>query len=291
MIQDKQFVIIGLGLMGGSYAMGLTQHGCGVLAIDQDPAAIRYATENGLILQGGPPAEAQHLLSGADVIVLALYPNQILPWLQAHRGFFKPGALLTDLAGVKSCFVAEAQELLAPWHEFIPCHPMAGREVSGVQNASSKIFKGANFLLTPTARNTQTGLELAHEMAMALGFGRVTQLSCQQHDEIIGYVSQLTHAIAVSLMNANNDPLLPDVTGDSFRDLTRIANMNAPLWSELFLANAPALAHQIDLFSATLGQLRALLEAGDGPGLEKMFQQSTQRRQLFSRRDSQPPSA
>ncbi len=286
MMQDKTFLIVGLGLMGGSYAKGLTKQGCQVLAIDQDPEAIRYATENGIIAEGGSPDEAPALLARADAIVLALYPRQIIPWLQAHRAQFKPGALVTDLAGVKSCFVAEAQELLAPWHEFIPCHPMAGREKSGVQNADETIFHGANFLLTPTAKNTQSGVDFAEELATTLGFKRITRLSPARHDEIIGYVSQLTHAIAVSLMNANDDPLLPDVTGDSFRDLTRIANMNAGLWSELFLANAPALTREIDQFTASLAQLRTALAAGDGPALEAMFRQSTQRRQQFGNREN-----
>ena len=289
MTLDKHFLIVGLGLMGGSYAKGLSQKGYAVSALDQNPAAIAFALENGLIGKGGGASSAEALLFDADYVVLALYPEDVVPWLQANRGFFKPGALITDLAGVKSCFVEKAQEILSPWHEFIPCHPMAGRELSGVQNANESIFHGANFLVTPTARNTTTGLEFAHQLAKTLGFGRVTEISPTHHDQIIAYVSQLTHAIAVSLMNANSDPLLPDVTGDSFRDLTRIANMNAPLWSELFLSNAPALTQQIDLFLQSLQGLRTLLVSGDKAGLEEMFCQSTLRRQSFSRREEDKP--
>ncbi len=288
MTDNMRFLIVGLGMMGGSYAMGLSKQGQWVAAIDQNPEAIAYALEKGLIQAGGTEGDTIRLLAEADCIILAFYPKDILPWLRQYRAHFKPGALITDLAGVKSCYVDEAQNLLAPWHELVPCHPMAGREVSGVQNADETIFHGANFLVTPTRSNTQTGLDFAHWLAGVLGFGRVTQLSCEQHDRIIGYVSQLTHAIAVSLMNANNDPLLPDVTGDSFRDLTRIANMNAELWSELFLSNADTLIDEIDTFTATLQNLRAKLAKGDKEALQELFCQSTQRRLRFGKRQAAP---
>ncbi len=285
MTKDKRFLIVGLGLMGGSYAMGLSNAGYIVDGLDENADSVQYALEHKLVQKAGNSTQAQELLSCADYIVLSLYPGAILPWLRENRAFFKPGALITDLAGVKGCFVKEAQTLLAPWHEFIACHPMAGREVSGVQHANANMFHGANFLITPTEQNTQSGVEFAHQLAKTLSFGHITEISVTHHDEIIAYVSQLTHAIAVCLMNANDDPLLPEVTGDSFRDLTRIANMNAPLWSELFLANSPALLRQIDLFSHSLQTLRARLEEGDKQGLAELFETSTKRRLDFGARD------
>lgn len=286
MNENSTFLIVGLGLMGGSYAMGLTKKGYRVTAIDKNPASLAFALEHGLIAEGadtGSPAAPAALLARADVIVLALYPKDILPWLREHLPYFKPGALVTDLVGVKTCFVPEAQSLLAGKHEFIPCHPMAGREVSGVENADDGIFKNANFLITPTAANTAAGVAFAHKFAETLGFARVTELTIQDHDQMIGYVSQLTHAIAVSLMNANADPRLPEVTGDSFRDLTRIADINAGLWSELFFANKSALVQEIDEFTACLEQLKACLETGDQAGLCRLFEQSSQRRRQFKK--------
>ncbi len=285
MTKDKRFLVVGLGLMGGSYAMGLSKAGFAVDGLDEDHATLEYALANKIVQNAGDAKQAPALLSKADYIVLSLYPTAILPWLQAHRAYFKPGALLTDLAGVKGCFVHEAQTLLAPWHEFIACHPMAGREVSGIQNAADTLFHGANFIITPTERNTKSGLEFAHELAGILHFGHITEISPEHHDEIVAYVSQLTHALAVCLMNANSDPQLPEVTGDSFRDLTRIANMNAPLWSELFLANAPALLRQIDRFSNSLQELRECLLQNDKSGLVSLFENSTRRRLDFGARD------
>lgn len=281
---NTNFIIIGLGLMGGSYALGLSRAGYPVTALDTNPDSLAWALEHGLIQQGAAPGtpEAALLLGKADCVVLALYPADIVPWLHQHKSLLKPAALVTDLAGVKGCFVDEAQALLAPQHEFIPCHPMAGREVSGVQNANTAMFTKANFIITPTKHNTPKAIAFAEALANTLGFARITQLSVQEHDAMIGYVSQLTHAIALSLMNANDDPRLPDVTGDSFRDLTRIADMNDALWSELFLANAPALLQEIDDFTACLQTLRSRLASGDAQGLRQLMQQSTKRRREFN---------
>lgn len=282
--EGKTFLIVGLGMMGGSYAMALTRQGYAVDALDRNPFSLEWALENGLIRRGGSEAEAGPLLAEADVIVLALYPWDILPWLEAHKPFFKKGALVTDLAGVKGSIVPAAQALLAPDFEYIPCHPMAGREKSGVQYADEAIFHGANFLITPTGHNTPAAVAFARELAGLLGFGRVTELSVEEHDRMIGYVSQLTHAIAVSLMVANDDERLPEVTGDSFRDLTRIADINAELWSGLFLANVPALTEEIDTFIACLQRLRGYLAAEDATALQEMMAQSAERRQLFNNR-------
>ena len=281
---DATFLVVGLGLMGGSYAMGLQKQGYTVTAIDRDEDTIQWALAQGMINRGATtPEQAQALVKEADRILLALYPKDILPWIQQNLCFFKQGVLLTDLAGVKSCFVNEAQAIVGTKGEFIPSHPMAGREVSGVQNASDAIFKGANFIITPTSKNTPQGIEFAHNLATSLGFGKITQLSIEEHDTMIGYVSQLTHAIAVCLMNANGDPILPQVTGDSFRDLTRIADINGELWSELFLSNAPALVQEIDAFTNCLQALKGYVEQGDKDGLKEMFAISSERRRRFNK--------
>lgn len=288
------FCIIGLGLMGGCYAMGLSKQGYRVTALNRSGGSLEWARNAGIIAEGAltalnrPTEESFRLLGEADTVIIALYPDDILAWLRTHRAHLKKGALVSDLAGVKGCFVPEAQALLAPDFEFIPCHPMAGREVSGVQNANDAIFRGANFLITPTEQNTPQSIAFARDLAGLLGFARVTELSVEEHDRLIGYVSQLTHAIAVSLMNANSDPRLPEVTGDSFRDLTRIADINAELWSELFLANAGALTEEIDIFTGCLQELRVCLAKGDKAGLVELFETSGRRRREFRRKE---PSA
>lgn len=280
---DKMnFCIVGLGLLGGSYAMALTEKGHTVTAVDVRGEAIDWARRRGIITEGATVG-FEPLLERADAVVICLYPDVAAPWLREHQKHFKPGVLITDVCGVKGHYVDEVQSFLREDAEFIACHPMAGREVSGVEYADCVMFRVANFLITPTAKNTRRGIAFAHALADDLGFARVTELTCAEHDKVIGYVSQLTHAIAVSLMNANDDPHLVDYTGDSFRDLTRIAKINDKLWSELFFANREVLCDEIDAFTASLLDLREKLATGDEAGLRALFVKSTERRRLFDK--------
>lgn len=280
---DKMnFCIVGLGLLGGSYAMALTEKGHTVTAVDVRGEAIDWARRRGIITEGATVG-FEPLLERADAVVVCLYPDIAALWLREHQKHFKPGVLITDVCGVKGHYVDEVQSFLREDAEFIACHPMAGREVSGVEYADCAMFRVANFLVTPTAKNTRRGIAFAHALADDLGFARVTELTCAEHDKVIGYVSQLTHAIAVSLMNANDDPHLVDYTGDSFRDLTRIAKINDKLWSELFFANREVLCDEIDAFTASLLDLREKLAAGDEAGLRALFVKSTERRRLFDK--------
>ena len=280
---DKMnFCIVGLGLLGGSYAMALTEKGHTVTAVDLRGEAIDWARRRGIITEGATDG-FEPLLERADAVVVCLYPDIAAPWLREHQKHFKPGVLITDVCGVKGHYVDEVQSFLREDAEFIACHPMAGREVSGVEYADCAMFRVANFLITPTAKNTRRGITFAHALADDLGFARVTELTCAEHDKVIGYVSQLTHAIAVSLMNANDDPHLVDYTGDSFRDLTRIAKINDKLWSELFFANREVLCDEIDAFTASLLDLREKLATGDEAGLRALFVKSTERRRLFDK--------
>ena len=174
--------------------------------------------------------------------------------------------------------------MLRPDVEFIAAHPMAGREVSGVQNSDDSIFHGANYVVTPSEKNTPEAIALCEELGWTLGFARVATLSPEQHDEIIAFVSQLTHCIAISLMTCQKTEHLEDYTGDSFRDLTRISRLNDEMWSELFLLNREALLHQMNLFEKELDRLRHMLETGDREGLREMMRYSTSRRALFDKK-------
>lgn len=263
--------------------MGLTGAGYTVTAVDVRPEAIRYALEKGIIAAGAVEDFAP-LLAGADAVVLGLYPHALVDWLRNNQKHLKPGTLLMDVCGVKSGVVEEIQGFLRPDAEFIASHPMAGKEVSGVEHADCAIFKPANFIIVPTEKNTPRGLAFARGLAETLGFAHITQLTCAEHDKMIGYVSQLTHAIAVSLMNANDNTHLAEYTGDSFRDLTRIARINDKMWAELFLWNKENLISEIDQFSGALNEMRNALVADDREKLEEMFRLSTQRRAAFDKK-------
>ena len=281
--KDMDILIVGLGLMGGSYARALTAQGYRVFAINSDPDAIDYALEQGF-LAGGAASPDPALIGKADLVIFGLYPGVFLEWIAENGQYFKTGAILTDVTGVKGCIVDAVQAMLRPDVEFIAAHPMAGKEVSGVQNSDPAIFRNANYVVTPTAKNTEAAIALCEDLGRTLGFANISRLTPDEHDDMIAFVSQLTHCIAICLMTCNPNDRLQDYTGDSFRDLTRIARLNDEMWSELFLKNRIPLLRQMALFEKELANLRFLLAVGDREGIRSMMRASTARRALFDKK-------
>ncbi|MBQ9121684.1 MAG: prephenate dehydrogenase [Clostridia bacterium] len=281
--QDTKILIVGLGLIGGSYAIALKKKGYTVSAITKEDSSVQYALEHGIVDYATTNVE-EALVREADLVIFALYPHVFLEWIKSYQHLFRPGTVITDVTGVKSCIVYDIQNILRKDVEFISAHPMAGRESSGVENSTDKIFENANYIVVPTDKNTPEAIELCKELGWILGFRRVTQLSPEEHDKMIGFLSQLTHCIAVSLMCTNDDPLLCEYTGDSFRDLTRIAKINENMWSELFMLNQNILLEQMDAFIAEIGKFRSLLANGDAEGMREMMRCSTERRIQFDKK-------
>lgn len=280
--KDKKILIVGLGLIGGSYAEGFTRKGYEVGAITRSRKSVDFALEKGIIASGTTEVTRDYV-SRFDIIIFALYPHIFIEWLEKYQDYIKPGALLTDVTGVKVSVVYKVQEMLRGDLEFIGAHPMAGREVYGVENADCRIFNGANYIVTPTGANTPEAIETCRQIGEVLGFARISQLSPERHDEMIGFLSQLTHCIAVALMNCKESHHLVDFTGDSFRDLTRIARINEEMWSELFLLNRDELLSQMDLFTEEFAKLRDAVRDGDTDTLKRMMQTSTLRRSYFDK--------
>ncbi len=195
----------------------------------------------------------------------------------------KSGAIVTDVTGVKGGVVCDVQNALRKDVEFIAAHPMAGRECSGVENAKAEIFEGANYIVVPTEKNTQEAIELCKDLGRELGFKHISELSVKQHDEMVGFLSHLTHCIAVSLMVCKESGHLADYTGDSFRDLTRIAKINDEMWSELFLLNKDEIVEQMNLFEQHFGKLKECIQNDDREGIREMMRLSTKRRKVFDK--------
>ena len=283
MNRNTRFLIVGLGLIGGAYARRLTAMGYAVDALDINPDSIEYALQEGIIQNGA--AYSDELVGRADFIVFGLYPTAMVEWLRTHQDALRPGALITDVSGVKTGVVDAVQSFLRQDVEFIGSHPMAGRELTGVRNSDERVFHGANFIITPTEKNTQAAIDAVHQLAEILGFGRISQLTLREHDEMVGFLSQLTHVIAISLMNCKDNTHLAAYTGDSFRDLTRIARINENLWSELFLLNKDVLTQEIDGFIQELTRVRDRIKNDDQEGLKALMVTSTQRRAFFDKKN------
>ena len=283
--KSKTYLIVGLGLLGGKYAQVLSQKGYNVTGITHSQSTLDYALQHDYI-RAGKNADFEDLVKEADCIIFGLYPTALIDWFRTYGSLLKPGCIFTDVSGVKTGLVEPVQAMCPEGVEFIASHPMAGRETSSVEHAAEVNFAPANFIITPTEKNTSEAVQWAKELAEVLGFRHICTLTVQEHDKMIGYVSQLCHAIAVSLMCANDNSSLCEYTGDSFRDLTRIARINEKMWAELFLWNKENLISEIDQFDAALAQLRDALVADDRDKLEEMFRLSTQRRAAFDKKDS-----
>lgn len=280
--KDMNILIVGLGLLGGSYAEALKKQGYKVSAITRSRSSVDFALQKGIIDYGTTEVEPE-LLKNADLVVFALYPHIFTEWITENQHLLKSGAVITDVTGVKGCIVGKIQDILRDDVEFIAAHPMAGREVCGVQNSTDEIFRGANYIVVPTEKNTMSAIELCRDLGEKLGFRQVSELSVTMHDKMIAFLSQLTHCIAVSLMCCNNTPDLEYYTGDSFRDLTRIAKINDEMWSELFLDNKDALLAEMDRFKASFDELYNKIRTGDREGMREMMRTSTERRKRFDK--------
>lgn len=283
LIKKLNILIVGLGLLGGSYAKGLKKLGFQVNAITKEQSSIDFALEHGIIDYGTTNIEPE-IIAEADIVIFALYPHIFKEWIKTNQHHFKSGAIITDVTGVKSCIVYDIQSILRSDVEFIAAHPMAGKETSGVENSDDAIFKGANYIVVPTEKNTKEAIELCANLGELLGFSKVSVLSVEKHDRMIAFLSQLTHCIAVSLMCSNGDPDLVEYTGDSFRDLTRIANINDEMWSELFLSNKEVLLEQMDIYRDTFDKLYNFINNDDRDGMRDMMRLSTARRREFNKK-------
>ena len=280
--KDMKILIVGLGLIGGSYAEALSKKGYEVGAIDQKQEAIDFALRKGYIASGKTSVDKDYV-GKFDIVVFALYPHAFVEWIEKYQNCLKSGAIVTDVTGVKGGVVCDVQNALRKDVEFIAAHPMAGRECSGVENAKAEIFEGANYIVVPTEKNTQESIELCKDLGRELGFKHISELSVKQHDETVGFLSHLTHCIAVSLMVCKESGHLADYTGDSFRDLTRIAKINDEMWSELFLLNKDEIVEQMNLFEQHFGKLKECIQNDDREGIREMMRLSTKRRKVFDK--------
>lgn len=279
----SKILIVGLGLLGGSYAMALKNQGYTVWGITRKEQTIEYALEHKLIDKGTTNLDAE-MIGSADIIVFALYPHIFIEWIKQYGHLIKPHTIVTDVTGVKQSVVYDIQSLLPDGVEFISAHPMAGRETTGIEYSDDRIFAGANYIVVPTEKNTKNGIEICKALGKTLGFARISVLSPKEHDSMIAFLSQLTHCIAVSLMCANDNPDLVQYTGDSFRDLTRIADINDEMWSELFLTNKDALLSEMDAYRAAFDKLYEYIKNGEREQIRQMMRLSTARRRQFNKK-------
>lgn len=274
-----KIVVVGLGVIGGSFTMALKKAGfTDVYGIDINEESLEKAKEQGLIKEGFTSGE--QIVKDADLIIISLYPRLVKQFILDNKNNFKDGAVITDATGIKKLFIQDVVDILPPNIDFVFGHPMAGREKKGIDFASADVFNGANYIITPVERNKPENLDLIENLVYKLGFNRVRRITPEYHDEMIGYTSQLPHTLAVALVNSDVEGReTGSFIGDSYRDLTRIANINEDLWSELFLGNKENLLTSIENFEIELDKIKNAIKEDDKETLKKLFIKSTNRRE------------
>lgn len=274
-----KILIVGLGVIGGGYAMALKEAGYSeVYGIDTNEETLKKAKEMKIIKEGFTSED--EIISEMDLIVLAIYPNLVKNFIVKNKNKFKENALITDVTGIKQLFINDIVEILPPNIDFVFAHPMAGREKKGIDYATNKVFQGANFLIVETKKNKEENIRKIENLAKEMGFKHIKRTTPAFHDEMIAFTSQLPHVLAVALTNSDiENRNTGEFIGDSYRDLTRIANMNEKLWSLLFLGNKKNLLEAMNNFEAEFDKIKKCIEENDEKNLQELFIKSTIRRE------------
>lgn len=273
-----RFAIVGLGLIGGSFAKALRNLGAReIIGVEREEKTLAQALELGIIDLGMQDADER--LKNADVVICAIYPEAIAGFIKNNLRYFHDRALLTDVAGIKNNMISEIQDILPPGMEFISGHPMAGRQSSGLGMADAAIFRNANYIIVPGEKNSEAAICWLENFAKALGCAHTVRVTPEEHDRTIAFTSNLPHVTAVALMDSAsyNEKTKYFVAG-SFRDGTRVADINPELWCALFLANKEKVADEIEKYMEQLALWRDALRAGDGGTLKDLMRTAAARR-------------
>lgn len=269
-----KIAIIGLGLIGGSIARRLRGfHNCTIAAYNRTQEILTFAKQDGVIDEGFQnPGDA---MDGADLIILCLYPQLNVDMVRDNLSRIKSGAVITDVSGVKGFMVDELSKILPDNVDFIGAHPMAGREVGGYQSSTDTLFNKASFLITPTKQNKPENIALIRELAEYIGCGHIVTTTPEEHDDVIAYTSQLMHVVAVALCDSPMIERSKYFSAGSLRDCTRVAVINAEMWSELFTENKDALVNRISEMQQSLEKIKNAVAAGDRNELENIMKHAT----------------
>lgn len=288
-LQNRNYGIVGLGIMGGTIAKSIRENVLSmenstgkIFAMDRNSSSLKAAVSDGVVDQGFEPACVNEMLSQCDVVFICLYPHATLEFLKVHKDDFKSGSIVTDISGVKGIFEKELPSILRPDVDFIIGHPMAGGEKEGYSAAKAQYFNNRNYILIPQSFNKPENYEIMRNLIGAMGFAKITETTCDIHDYKIGFTSQLCHVIASALVESAPDEKITAFGGGSFEDLTRIAMINAPLWTELFCSNKEKLVEHIDGFMKQMENFRTLIENSDEKNLESLLEDVRNKRIMMS---------
>lgn len=276
---DFSMTVVGLGLIGGSLAMAIKNRlkPKNLWGIDVNANALDYAESAGLINRGF--LSAKEPLQKSDFVFICIYPRETAKFIRQNMDNFKSGAVITDTTGIKVPLISEIGSILRDDVDYISGHPMAGRESMGLEFAQENIFEGADYLITPTEKNKPENIALIEDIVKQLGFGHVVQLTPQQHDNMIAFVSHLPHVIAAALVL---NPILEKETlyfGGSFRDITRVGRINPDLWSQLLLDNGDYVIKHLKIFEDSIQDFIKVIDSQDESRLKALLAKACERKE------------
>lgn len=283
-MNNLNFGIVGLGIMGGSIARSIRENILNeksslgkIYAFDINQASLDLAKKENIIDQGFSKDDVKNMLQLCDVVFICLYPKKTIEFLKANKENFKTGSVITDISGVKSIY-DNMEEVFPTDADFVLGHPMAGGEKEGFANSNGNYFINHNYIIIPQERNKPESIKLMENLVTAMKFSRITKTDCKTHDEKIGFTSQLCHVVASAMVESAEDPSITSFGGGSFEDLTRIAMINAPLWTELFLSNKVALLKHIKSFISKMQEFETLIQNEDAQQLEDLLKDVRKKR-------------
>ncbi len=268
-------LIVGLGLIGGSFAKALRGFPeSQVFGIDLNDTTLKNAEKDGAIIKGFK--NAGDILDQMDVVIVCLTPDKAVDFINSNR--FKPGALVTDVCGVKGYIF---DKLTNKDIDFVGGHPMAGRECDGYESSVETLFKGANYIIVKQESNTKEHIEYLEKIIDFIGCKHITYTSAEDHDEMIAYTSQLMHVVAATLCDNEILDRAEAYSAGSLRDCTRVAKLNPDMWSELFVENRDALSEQIRVFMYSLMKIDDLIKKGDVKGIKQFLVNTSERKRRY----------
>jgi len=263
--------IAGLGLIGGSLAIAISQNikPKHLWGIDIDKDVLDFATTSGIINEGF--TDPKKPFQKSDLVFICLYPKVAVKLIKENMHNFKSGAIVTDVTGLKGYIFREISSILRDDIDFIGGHPMAGNEFKGIKYASAKIFEGADYIITPSAKNKKENISILKDMVLKIGFSNVVEMTPEEHDDMVAFTSHLPHIIALSLVL---NPVIEKksiCTGGSFRDATRVAKINDHLWIDLMLENGSNIVRHLDVFQSNLQEFKKAILNNDADHLKELI--------------------
>lgn len=272
--------IVGIGLIGGSFAKAYSQAGHTVLAMDLDPSVESYAILSGIAAEPLRPDRFQE----CDLLLLCVYVPAAVRFLEAYAEQIPSRVLVMDCCGTKRTIVQAGMAAADRYgFTFVGGHPMAGKQFSGIKYASADLFRGSPMVIVPPRYDDIRLLNRVRSMLEPAGFGRFTVTTAEEHDRKIAFTSQLAHIVSSAYIKSPTATGSKGLSAGSYKDMTRVAKMNADMWTDLFLENRDYLIEEIDSLTGQLIAYREALLAGSAEQLRHLIEEGTERKKEVDR--------